>query len=95
MVYIYRTRQLGLTQPVGNNTITFYSLSLAQILHVFNLYSGEGRPPFRMMVDNEVMRNRFVWMATALCIVILVLTYYVRSCATHYRFSRCTSIRWS
>lgn len=75
-VYIYGTRQLGLSQPVGN-TITFYSLALAQILHVFNLYSGEGRPSFRMMVDNEITRNRFVWMATAFCLLILALTYYV------------------
>ncbi|MBC8155698.1 MAG: cation-transporting P-type ATPase [Bacteroidetes bacterium] len=75
-VYIYGTRQLGLSQPAGN-TITFYSLALAQILHVFNLYSGEGRPSFRMMVDNEITRNRFVWIATTFCILVLVLTYYV------------------
>lgn len=75
-LYGYGTGPLGLSPAVGN-TITFYSLALAQVVHVFNLYSGEGRPSFRTMVNNEITRNRYVWLATALCVLILLLTYYV------------------
>ncbi|WP_266363799.1 cation-translocating P-type ATPase [Tellurirhabdus rosea] len=66
----YATRQLGMDGTTGN-TITFYALSLAQLLHVFNLHSE------RSFFRNEITRNRFIWLALGLCIGILLLTYYV------------------
>lgn len=70
-VFWYGTNRLGLT-PKEGNTITFYALSLAQLLHVFNLYSGKWR-----FFKNEITRNKFIWQAIALCLVILGLTYFV------------------
>jgi len=70
-VFWYGTSQLGLSHEEGN-TVTFYALSLAQLLHVFNLYSGKGR-----FFNNEITRNKFIWQAIALCILILLATYYV------------------
>ena len=70
-VYWFGTQQWGLSAAVGN-TITFYSLSLAQVLHVFNLYSGDSS-----FFRNEITRNRYIWLATGVCIGILFLTYYV------------------
>ncbi|GGH20570.1 ATPase [Dyadobacter endophyticus] len=67
----FGTSQLGLSHQEGN-TVTFYALSLAQLLHVFNLYSGKGK-----FFGNEITRNKFIWHAHALCILILLATYYI------------------
>lgn len=70
-VFWLGTSQLGLSHQEGN-TVTFYALSLAQLLHVFNLYSGKGK-----FFGNEITRNKFIWQAQALCILILLATYYI------------------
>ncbi|CCH57041.1 Ca2+-transporting ATPase [Fibrisoma limi BUZ 3] len=70
-VYLFGTRQLGLSEGVGNS-ITFYALSFAQLMHVFNLYSGKGH-----FFKNEITRNRYIWLALLTCIAIMFLTYYV------------------
>lgn len=70
-VYWYAINQLGYS-PEEGNTITFYALSLAQLLHVFNMYSGKLR-----FFNNEITRNKFIWMALALCILVMFVTYYV------------------
>jgi len=66
----YATRELGMDNATGN-AITFYALSLAQLLHVFNLHSE------RSFFRNEITRNGYIWGALLLCIGILLLTYYV------------------
>ncbi|MBD0258332.1 MAG: cation-transporting P-type ATPase [Cytophagales bacterium] len=68
--YLLGTQRWGLSEAEGNN-LTFYALSFAQVLHVFNLHSE------RSFFNNEITRNRYIWYATALCLFILVLTYYV------------------
>jgi Ca2+-transporting ATPase len=68
--YLLGTQRWGLSEAEGNN-LTFYALSLAQVLHVFNLHSE------RSFFNNEITRNRYIWYATALCLFILALTYYV------------------
>ncbi|SEJ35745.1 ATPase, P-type (transporting), HAD superfamily, subfamily IC [Dyadobacter sp. SG02] len=70
-VFWFGTSRLELSHQEGN-TVTFYALSLAQLLHVFNLYSGKGK-----FFGNEITRNKFIWQAQALCILILVATYYI------------------
>ncbi|NIJ52572.1 cation-translocating P-type ATPase [Dyadobacter arcticus] len=70
-VYWYVINQLGLS-PQEGNTITFYALSLAQLLHVFNMYSGKLR-----FFNNEITRNKFIWMALILCILIMFATNYI------------------
>jgi Ca2+-transporting ATPase len=70
-VFWYGTTQLGLSHKEGS-TVTFYALSLAQLLHVFNLYSGKGR-----FFHNEITRNKFIWQAQFLCILILLATYFI------------------
>ena len=69
-VYWYAIDQLGFS-PEEGNTITFYALSLAQLLHVFNMYSGKLH-----FFNNEITRNKFIWMALTLCIAIMLVTYY-------------------
>jgi len=70
-VYWYAIYKLGLS-PREGNTITFYALSLAQLLHVLNMYSGKLR-----FFNNEITRNKFIWMALVLCIAIMFATYYI------------------
>ena len=70
-VYWLATSRLGLSRAEGN-TVTFYALSLAQLLHVFNLYSEKGR-----FFVNEITRNKFIWQAQTLCIMILLATYFI------------------
>ncbi|WP_159476731.1 cation-transporting P-type ATPase [Dyadobacter sp. 3J3] len=69
--YWYATTGLGMNTAEGN-TITFYALSLAQLLHVFNLHTGK-----RRFFNNEITRNKFIWMALILCIAIMLATYFI------------------
>ncbi|WP_234735765.1 cation-translocating P-type ATPase [Tellurirhabdus bombi] len=68
--YIVGIKYWGLTEQEGNN-LTFYALSFAQIMHVFNLHSEKA------FFVNEITRNRYIWYAIVLCMLILVVTYYV------------------
>jgi Ca2+-transporting ATPase len=53
-------------------TISFLTLAFAQLWHVFNMRdSGSG------FLDNEVVRNRWVWGALALCTGLLVAAVYL------------------
>ena len=53
-------------------TVTFCTLALAQLWHVFNM-----RDDMRRIVDNEIVRNPWVWGAIALCIVLILAAVYV------------------
>lgn len=70
--YVYSHWQWGYTEA-QSRTLTFYTLSWVQLLHVFNLYSGKQASFF----VNEITRNRYVWLALLLCIGILLFTYYL------------------
>ncbi len=67
----YSVEVLGISAENDNNII-FYSLSLAQLVHVFNMTSSKS-PLFR----NEITQNRYVWLALLACLGILMLTYFV------------------
>jgi Ca2+-transporting ATPase len=54
------------------NNITFFSLALAQLWHVFNLSSYK-----TSFIRNEITRNAFVWYALLLCIIIMAVFYIV------------------
>ncbi len=54
------------------NNITFFSLALAQLWHVFNLSSRK-----MSFIKNEITRNAFVWYALVLCILIMAVFYKV------------------
>ena len=53
-------------------TISFLTLALAQVLHVFNMRDASS-PVF----VNEVTRNPFVWIAVAICVLLLLMALYV------------------
>jgi Ca2+-transporting ATPase len=60
---------------VGNErsvTISFLTLAFAQLWHVFNMRDSQSN-----IVDNDVTRNRAVWGALALCVVLLLAAVYL------------------
>ena len=63
-------KTLGLDEQ-GARTISFLTLAFAQLWHIFNM-----RGKNTHWADNEVMNNKFVWAAIALCSVLLVVSVY-------------------
>jgi Ca2+-transporting ATPase len=53
-------------------TISFLTLALAQLWHVFNM-----REPGSRLLRNDITRNVFVWGALALCLVLVLAAAYV------------------
>ena len=53
-------------------TVSFLTLALAQLWHVFNM-----RDPRSGLVVNAVTRNRYVWLAVAFCVSLVLLVTYV------------------
>jgi Ca2+-transporting ATPase len=62
---------LGKTQGEAV-TISFLTLAFAQLWHVFNM-GNRGRPIWR----NEITRNPYIWMALALCTLLLLAATYL------------------
>ena len=53
-------------------TVTFCTLALAQLWHVFNM-----RDDMRRIIDNEIVSNPWVWAAFVLCLMLIVVAVYV------------------
>jgi P-type Ca2+ transporter type 2C len=64
-------RGLGLS-PKEATTVSFLTIALAQLLHVFNMRDRDA-PTF----INDVTRNPWVWAALALCIGLTLLGLYI------------------
>jgi Ca2+-transporting ATPase len=62
---------LGLSQGQAV-TMSFMTLALAQLWHVFNM-----RDAFSGVWSNEITRNRWVWGAVVLCLVLLALAVLI------------------
>lgn len=63
------------------NNIAFFSLAFSQFLHVFNM--RDGTEPF---FNNQVTRNKYVWMAVALCFVTVIVAYFIPGLANVFNF---------
>jgi Ca2+-transporting ATPase len=67
----YGSYYLGYDAKLSNN-ITFISLALVQLWHVLNLSSRK-----ISFLNNEITRNKFIWVALLLCIAIIAVFYFV------------------
>lgn len=67
-------------QEITNN-IAFFSLAFSQLLHVFNMREADEH-----IFRNQVTRNKFIWMALALCITILMAAYFIPGIANILSF---------
>jgi Ca2+-transporting ATPase len=53
-------------------TVSFCTLALAQLWHVFNMRSSMSKP-----FDNEIVRNPWIWAAVVICIALILVAIYV------------------
>ncbi len=58
-------------EPARAVTVSFCTLALAQLWHVFNM-----RDELRRFIDNEITRNAWVWLAILLCLGLTVAAVY-------------------
>lgn len=52
-------------------TVAFCTLALAQLWHVFNMRSDLAR-----LVNNEITRNVWIWLALVLCLILILAAVY-------------------
>jgi Ca2+-transporting ATPase len=62
---------LGMEQD-GAVTVSFLTLAFAQLWHVFNMRDRDSG-----FIDNEIVRNPWVWGALALCTALLIAAVYL------------------
>ncbi len=70
-VVIYSTQVLQLDNQTVNN-IAFITLTFAQLFHVFNMAAVKSN-----FFLNGITKNKFVWLALLICIVLLALVYII------------------
>lgn len=66
----YTVHRIETYDPMLCNNILFYTLIISQLLHVFNMSSGNVS-----FFKSEVFRNKYIWYATLACAAILIITY--------------------
>ena len=71
ITYFISYSLLAHTEEMSNN-ITFFSLALIQLLHVFDM--KESDEPF---FSNQVTRNKYIWYALIFCISALAAAYFI------------------
>jgi Ca2+-transporting ATPase len=68
---VYAMSFLEVDNKVVNN-VTFYTLILAQLWNVFNMPGRE-----TSFLKNQVTKNKYVWYALILCIVLTIVIYLI------------------
>ncbi len=71
-------------------TVTFLTLAFAQLWHVFNMRSARSD-----LLNNEVIRNPFVWGALILCSVLLAVAVYFPPLAQALGLAEPTMAMWT
>lgn len=80
--YLYSHFVWGEPEAINNN-IAFFSLAFCQFIHVFNM-----RDSNENFFNNQVTRNKWVWMAIALCFAAVILSYLVPALASVFSFQQ-------
>jgi P-type Ca2+ transporter type 2C len=70
-VFALTLTQLGMENSQAV-TVSFLTLAFAQLWHVFNM-----RDRASGVLDNEIVRNPWIWGALALCVLLLLAAVYV------------------
>lgn len=69
--YFLALKGWGLSKEICNN-VAFLSLGFAQLWHVFDMREAD-EPIF----NNQVTRNKFVWMALAFCVSVFIASFFI------------------
>ncbi|MGB3181974.1 MAG: cation-transporting P-type ATPase [Cyclobacteriaceae bacterium] len=86
--YLYSLKGWGDSKEVANN-VAFFSLAFSQLLHVFNM-----RERTEGFFNNQVTRNKFVWMALAFCIAALIAAYFIPGLRDILKFTEIQTNHW-
>jgi len=70
-VFLYSHFALQFTPEISNN-IAFFSLAFAQLVHPFNLASGNAS-----FFKNEITRNKHLWFAILFCVGLILTVYFL------------------
>jgi len=70
-------------------TISFLTIALAQLFHVFNMRNANAA-----LFDNDVTRNPWVWASLVLCIALLLMAVYVPPIAAVLQLKAPTLAAW-
>lgn len=81
--------QLGFDQPAAV-TVSFLTLGFAKLWFVFNLRERGSR-----LLDNEIVRNPWIWGAIALCGVLLLAAVYLPGLAGVLETERLPASGWA
>ncbi len=71
------------------NTITFFILAFTQLLHVFNMREHEER-----IFNNQVTKNKYIWITLPLCFVILFTAYFTPVLSDALSFQMLSGNNW-
>jgi Ca2+-transporting ATPase len=69
--YIWALKGMDLSTEICNN-VAFFSLAFSQLLHAFNMREKDER-----LLNNQVTRNKYIWMAIGFCVAMLFAGYFV------------------
>lgn len=86
--YLYGHYVLETSKEINNN-IAFFTLAFAQLLHVFNM-----RESWEPVFDNQVTRNKYIWMALIFCGAVLMIAYFVPVLAEVLQFQPLGAKEW-
>jgi Ca2+-transporting ATPase len=87
-VYLLTYYQFGESKELAN-TVAFFALALSQLLHVFNM-----REPDENIFVNQVVKNKYIWMALGICIAALVAAYFIPLLHNVLSFETLSGIHW-
>lgn len=71
LVAVFYCKYFISTDPQLINNIAFITLAFSQLLHVFNMSSTHSA-----LVVNEVTKNKFVWIAILICVILVFGGFY-------------------
>ncbi len=87
-VYLLAYYNFGESKELAN-TVTFFTLAFSQLLHVFNM-----REPEENIFVNQVVKNKYIWMALGICIAALVAAYFIPLFHDVLSFETLSGIHW-
>jgi len=72
-----------------SNTITFFILAFTQLLHVFNM-----RDFNEQLFNNQVTKNKYIWITLVLCFTILFAAYLIPVLNNALSFETLSAQNW-
>lgn len=87
--YYYAKTVIGAEFAITNN-VAFFTLAFAQLFHVLDMRDDD-EPIF----NNQVTRNKYVWMAVAFCTTMILLAYFVPGLSSLLSIQEMSGEHWT